>query len=160
MFANKQNLNFRSVRPLLKTDKKIKLSLKNGLNVSNEYVHVDFSGSCQKKQKIGYRTSKETNKTDEGEGRQSVELLLEQKESVDKIKHDNCDEECGVEFDIRSYGPYRSSFYVIGKSYRSYKHLVLIAGGSGFGYFLSALTIISKFKAELQQKVEIRFKKR
>ena len=51
----------------------------------------------------------------------------------------------GPHFDLRSYGPYRSSFYVIGNDYHSYEHLVLIAGGSGFGYFLSAITMISKY---------------
>ena len=49
-----------------------------------------------------------------------------------------------AEFDLRSYGPYRSSFYVIGTAYSSYEHLVLIAGGSGFGFFISALIMISK----------------
>ena len=144
--------NFRSVRPLLKTGKKMRRSLKNGPSVNNAYVHDDTSGNCRTIHGISYKRSSEADKTDEGKGSgQIVQSQLEQKGSVDQIKHDACDEECGVEFDIRSYGPYRSSFYVIGKSYRSYKHLVLIAGGSGFGYFLSALTTISKNDAELKQ---------
>ena len=46
-----------------------------------------------------------------------------------------------VEFDIRSYGPYRSSFYVV-DSFDSYGDIVLIAGGSGFGFILSAITML------------------
>ena len=48
-----------------------------------------------------------------------------------------------VEFNIRSYGPYRSSFYVV-DSFDCYGDLVLIAGGSGFGFILSAITMLCK----------------
>ena len=48
-----------------------------------------------------------------------------------------------LEFDLRSWGPYRSAFYVVG-DFASYEKLVLIAGGSGFGLVLSAVALISK----------------
>ena len=49
-----------------------------------------------------------------------------------------------AEFHIRSWGPYRSSFYAVDLC-DTYSDIVLIAAGSGFGYILSAITILGLY---------------
>ena len=46
-----------------------------------------------------------------------------------------------LHFYVRSWGPYRSSFYAV-DIFDTYDELFLIAAGSGFGFILSAITLL------------------
>ena len=115
------------------TKNEFHLSVSNKSEVkSNERIIEKFSDTYAAEGELALNSNFEPRVLDT--------LLEDDNEDVD----DDDDVEDFVDFDIRSYGPYRSSFYAIVNNIDSYDQLVLIAGGSGFGYFLSALGLISK----------------